>query len=238
MSAWDLADLHGDGTTSAVFKDLVDAVSISKDERRQRQIQDLENEQRRRQTRPDVAPAREDLQLSKDRFGFWSLAGDGDWDFIAEGGFGKVYRVPAFPPIQGVAGSKYDEVAIKAAKVGADGELKGETEGLAQLTHKHIVSILGFTYCAPALGESERWLMILEFCHSDLEKLLYGDTPKGVMYAVDREHRSPRDLMLTLSLQIAQGMQYIHAASTQHLDLKPENAAEERRYRNAARMGG
>eukprot|EP01046_Picozoa_sp_COSAG06_P037491 COSAG06_NODE_4236_length_4443_cov_2.395718_2_plen_488_part_00 len=134
-----------------------------------------------------------------------------------------MYLAPVFPPIQGVGGSRYEEVAIKAAKVGADGELKGETEGLAQLSHKHIVSILGFTYCSPATGENERWLMILEFCHSDVERLLYGDEPAGVMSATDRANRTPRNVMLELALQIAQGLEYIHRANTQHLDLKPEN---------------
>jgi serine/threonine protein kinase/ankyrin repeat protein len=244
LTAWDLADQRGDGRTGAVFTTVLEEVAAAVSDltgvmrshtgdelstlstnaqQHPRQLEDLKDEQRRRETRPDVAPARDNLQLKKERFGFWSLgAVHSDWEFIAEGGFGKVYLVPVFPPIQGIAGSQYDQVAIKAAKVGADGELKGETEGLAQLSHEHIVSILGFTYCSPAAGESERWLMILEYCHSDVERLLYGDEPTGVMYAIDKV-RSPRGLMLKLALQIAQGLRYIHAADTQHLDLKPEN---------------
>ena len=218
-TAWEIASLRGQSDPTAAALERL--ASDESDD----QHAALRQEQHRRLTQPDVIPTREDLQLNSDRFGFWGFGEvHEEWRFIAEGGFGKVYLTSVFPPIQGAGGSRYHQVAIKAAKTGANGELKGETEGLAQLSHKHIVSILGFTYCLPAVNEQESWLMVLEYCQSDLEKLLYGDEPKGVMYAVEpREQRSPRKLMVKLSLQVSHGMQYLHRAQSQHLDLKPEN---------------
>ena len=156
----------------------------------------LKLERERRKARPDVASTREDLEIDPLRLEFWALeeGSHGHWEFLAEGGFGKVYLVPAFPPIEGVSGARYDQVAIKAAKTGADGELKGETEGLAQLSHAHIVSILGFTHCSPASDEPKKWLMLLEYCPSDLEKLLYGDDPEGCLLYTSP---SPRDGLLS-----------------------------------------
>eukprot|EP01045_Picozoa_sp_COSAG04_P014025 COSAG04_NODE_1029_length_8668_cov_5.545104_3_plen_530_part_00 len=185
----------------------------------------LMREHERRESRPEVAPTREDLEMDPLRLEFWALEeGSRDhWEYLAEGGFGKVYLVPAFPPLEGVSGARFGQVAIKAAKTGAQDELSGEIKGLAELSHANIVSILGFTHCSPEPGEAAKWLMLLEYCQSDVEKLLYGGEPDGVLIAVDRESRSPRQLMLDLAHQIALGMEYIHSASVTHLDLKPEN---------------
>ena len=61
--------------------------------------------------------------------------------------------------------------------------------------------------------------MVMEFCNSDVEKLLYGDKPDGVMFAVDRE-KHPPSLMLQYAAQAAAGMRYIHSCGKAHLDLK------------------
>ena len=193
----------------------------------------LKQEHRRRRKRPQVVPTREDLRLNTDRLAFWSLNEYRceSFDEIAEGSFGKVYRVPVFPPIQGARGALFDNAAIKVAKVTSatrngddarrfDDGLNSEILVLAQLSHQYIVDILGFTLCSPQVGQAEKWLMILEYCESDVEKLLYGeeDARKEKQHAVvNSQSAEHRQLMMTLALQIARGMKYIHESGFEHL---------------------
>eukprot|EP01046_Picozoa_sp_COSAG06_P036570 COSAG06_NODE_4045_length_4634_cov_7.279603_1_plen_714_part_00 len=244
-TSWDLAELSGNQATLSFLHTCAEEQDTRPAEGTPvKKYKDLSRELERRQSRPLVTPTREDLHLKADRFVFWSLDDTYiDWEEVAEGGFGKVYRVPVFPPIHGAGGHRYEEVAIKAAKVTDEKdnlEFTKEITGLAQLSHEHIVSILGFTYSkSPTNTEKERWLMMMEYCHSDTEKLLYGDDDSctSVMHAIDRAKRSPRELMLALALQISQGMQYIHGTNTQHLDLKLENVLL-RRVKAPARNDG
>ena len=194
----------------------------------------LQEELRRNQDRPTVAKLREDFHLSFDRFtdqfGFGPGPGqsrrsaDGRylhrcWKLVGKGNYGNVYEVSnIFPQLEGPDGAPVERAAIKTAKCDASGELKKETEELATFTHLHIVTLFGFTYGeAPEGGLA--WLMVMEFCNSDVEKLLYGDKPDGVMFAVDRE-KHPPSLMLQYAAQAAAGMRYIHSCGKAHLDLK------------------
>ena len=161
-------------------------------------------------------PTRESLHLSADRFGFWSLSDDrhDEWHCFAEDRFGKLYQAPVFPHIIGADGVQHSKVVIRPAKTSVGGGLPGETEALAQLRHKHLVSVLGFTHCALATGEPVRWLMVQECCSSDVEKLLYAtDSPADL------------PLMLQLALQAASGLRYLHACGFLHLSKCPVRKA-------------
>eukprot|EP01048_Picozoa_sp_COSAG05_P026844 COSAG05_NODE_7536_length_799_cov_6710.162857_1_plen_191_part_10 len=118
----------------------------------------------------------------------------------------------------------FDHAAVKVPKPEGVDELKAEVEALSKLAHENVVAILGMTE-GPSPGSDEsNWMMCLEYCESDLFKLLYAE-----------EHASEysMDLMGHLCRQIVDGMAYVHLQSAEdktgsvipmlHLDLKPEN---------------
>eukprot|EP01045_Picozoa_sp_COSAG04_P010958 COSAG04_NODE_690_length_11140_cov_13.093651_10_plen_124_part_00 len=58
-------------------------------------------------------------------------------------------------------------------------------------------------------------MMCLEYAESDLQKMLHKDDEMYGDYS--------QDLMVTLAVEIARGLAYIHSMDKMHLDLKPEN---------------
>eukprot|EP01046_Picozoa_sp_COSAG06_P021229 COSAG06_NODE_1586_length_9011_cov_83.566652_3_plen_866_part_00 len=190
---------------------------------------DLRMEQERRRLRPDVVDTfRDDLQLDHRRFTLWDIntTCEAYGEPIAEGGFGKIYRLPdVSPPIE-VNGNLYHRVAMKVPKPGGVDELRGEVESLGSLVHDNVVQILGMTE-GPAPGTELNWQMSLEFCDTDILKLVYrkeptAKDPAGMLYA---EYSSATwvALMVDFAQQIAAGLVYIHGCNRPHLDLKPEN---------------
>ena len=196
------------------------------------------------QQRPDPTDTFQDsFKIGFTRFVIWSTAPPfpdtaSNWNFLAEGGFGKVYRChDVWPPIE-IAGERIRSVAIKAAKgvaaAGApiddasatrsvygdrqeDVDFKQEIADLAQLNHGNIVRILGFTQSqlAPA-ATLQSWMLVMDYCATDLEKIC------GLRKHADAVYRTD-ELMLDLLTQTARGMEYIHGEGKTHWDLKPEN---------------
>eukprot|EP01046_Picozoa_sp_COSAG06_P039371 COSAG06_NODE_4642_length_4072_cov_6.437956_2_plen_841_part_00 len=214
-TAWDLAEVESG--VDAVFKQLAE------------EHNDLHEEQERRRLRPDVVDTfRDDLQLDHRRFTLWDINGtcESYGEPIAEGGFGKIYQInDVSPPIE-VNGNLYRRVAMKVPKPGGVDELRGEVESLGSLVHDNVVQILGMTE-GPAPGTELAWQMCLEFCDTDILKLVYhkepaAKDPAGMLYA---EYSSTAwvSLMVDFAQQIAAGLVYIHGHDRPHLDLKPEN---------------
>jgi serine/threonine protein kinase len=205
----------------------------------------LHAEHTRRGRRPDVNDVyRDDIELDHRRLVIWDAAKPFEkWTPLAEGGFGVVYKVDdVSPPIQvcinvpvteglsmanavptaeGLAHTtvarQFRCIAVKVPKPGGVKELKAEVEGLSKLAHKNVVAILGMCEGrSPHNDSATTWMMCLEYCASDLRKLLY-----------DKHDRAYRDyswaLMGQLCRHIVDGMAYVHAEQRLHLDLKPEN---------------
>eukprot|EP01046_Picozoa_sp_COSAG06_P012519 COSAG06_NODE_738_length_12674_cov_107.030934_2_plen_487_part_00 len=181
---------------------------------------DLQKEQQRRELRPEVADTfRDDLELEHRRFTLWNIMPFSNWGEVgpdgrivplAEGGFGKVYLIEDVSPPVAVNGRLFRRVAMKVPKPSGVSELKGEVQSLGRLAHENVVQILGMVE-GPEPDGSTAWMCCLEFCESDIARILYGDSSKH--YSVE--------LMLVLAEQIAEALVYIHGEGVAHLDLKP-----------------
>ena len=87
----------------------------------------LAAEKRSRANRPTVPEEYVDCEFSFERLTFWSLEQFGNWTFLAEGSFGKVYRVrDVFTKLEAGGGMQVGELAIKAAKQNAGEQLRSE----------------------------------------------------------------------------------------------------------------
>ena len=194
--------------------------------------QGLQQEQQRRALRPDVAETfRDDLELDPKRFTFWDIEPFSCWGKkvngrtkpLAEGGFGKVYLVNDVFPIE-VAGRMFTKVVMKVPKPSGVVELKGEVESLGGLAHPNVVQILGMVKGLEPDG-TEAWMMPLEYCLTDLQKVVHGKAQtdaacKSFDEYTGTEWVSP---MVDFAEQIATGFVYIHGEGRPHLDIKPEN---------------
>ena len=101
----------------------------------------LREEQERRMHRPNVAEFfRDDISLDQMRFMMWGTPQTpfSQWDFLAEGGFGKVFKVKdVSPPIES-NGRQFSVVAVKIPKPEGVDELKAEVEALSKLAHENV----------------------------------------------------------------------------------------------------
>jgi serine/threonine protein kinase len=190
----------------------------------------LRKEWKRRARRPDVPPVRDDIELDHTRLIYWNIEPFENWEKIAEGGFGQVFLVKNVSPAICVRDRQFDEVVVKVPKGGGEGSveeggvnaLTAEVESLSRLDHEHVVLILGMAEGAwRGCEEGTRWMMVLEYCQSDLNKLLYSKN--------DKDYYS-KPLMGKFCRQIVSGMSYVHGMEHKttkqkhmHLDLKPEN---------------
>eukprot|EP01047_Picozoa_sp_COSAG01_P054482 COSAG01_NODE_5956_length_3935_cov_5.884515_1_plen_1269_part_10 len=187
----------------------------------------MQKELGRRNRRPNV-PMRDDIELDYTRLTHWDIEPFDGWVPFAEGDFCKVFRVKNVAPAIQVNTRQFQVVAVKIPKLIEDAKLKAEVELLSALDHENVVQVLGMAVgdAHPDMGEgmrSERCMMVLEFCESNLEKLLYD---KGnIAY-----RNYSWQLMGQLCLQIVDGMAYVHrtkhgasARNYMHLDLKPQN---------------
>ena len=180
--------------------------------------------------RPEVEKTfHDDLELDFARLIFASVILFENWKFLAEGGFGKVYLIRDVLPPVCIGARQFSKFVVKVAKTGAKGasdDLKQEVQSLAKLTHVNIVSILGFVH-GPVPGEKTEafpfgtpeafaWMMCLEYCESDLEKMLHGtDQELSADYTPE--------LRTDLICDIIRGVAYLHSQAKVHCDLKPEN---------------
>jgi hypothetical protein len=171
-------------------------------------------EKERRERRPEVDETfRDDIELDMLRFIFWCIDMYDNWELLAEGAFGFVYRVTGILSIE-INGRHFDEAAVKVAKAGGVEELKSEVEGLRELSHVNVVQILGMIYGVPPNGTEPTYMMALEWCDSqDLEHLVLDKKkyPDSIY---------TKEAALALATGVACGMTYIHERGILHLDLK------------------
>ncbi|XP_071692784.1 inactive protein kinase SELMODRAFT_444075-like [Rutidosis leptorrhynchoides] len=149
------------------------------------------------------------LGRSPKRFSYEEIkkATDGfsETNFLAEGGFGQVYR--------GVL-SDGQIVAVKQRKtVSAQGaaEFCSEVEVLSCAQHKNLVMLIG--YCI------EEWLLVYEFaCNGSLDKHLYGSEEGEVMSWDNR---------IKVARGAARALRYLHedcrVGCIVHRDFRPNN---------------
>ncbi|KAI3746079.1 hypothetical protein L6452_08500 [Arctium lappa] len=127
-------------------------------------------------------------------------------NFLAEGGFGKVYR--------GVL-SDGQVVAVKQRKrVSAQGaaEFCSEVEVLSCAQHKNLVMLIG--YCI-----EKEWLLVYEYaCNGSVDKHLYGMEAGEVMSWGNR---------MKIACGAARGLRYLHedcrVGCIVHRDFRPNN---------------
>ncbi|XP_076931668.1 inactive protein kinase SELMODRAFT_444075-like [Bidens hawaiensis] len=127
-------------------------------------------------------------------------------NFLAEGGYGKVYR--------GVL-SDGQVVAVKKRKmVSAQGaaEFCSEVEVLKSAQHKNLVMLIG--YCI-----EKEWLLVYEFaCYGSLDKHLYGKKDGEVMTWENR---------MKVACGAARALRYLHedcrVGCIVHRDFRPNN---------------
>eukprot|EP01047_Picozoa_sp_COSAG01_P039235 COSAG01_NODE_3229_length_6382_cov_76.522521_2_plen_877_part_00 len=196
--------------------------------RQQAVFYSLRREWERRQRRPDVPPTSDDIEVDHARLTYWNVEPYENWKQIGEGKNGRVFLVTEVAPaIQIVYKSKevrqFHQAVVKIPKPDGVEMLKAEVESLSVLEHKNVVEILGMAQGGAPKVQGNHWMMLLEFCESDLEKLLHvNDDPTHRDYSWE--------LMGRLCREIVDGMAYLHGEEHEatkqtymHLDLKPDN---------------
>ncbi|KAI4304229.1 hypothetical protein MLD38_039771 [Melastoma candidum] len=127
-------------------------------------------------------------------------------NFLAEGGFGPVYK-GILPDGQAVAVKQHKHVSAQGAS-----EFCSEVEVLSCAQHKNLVRLVG--YCV----ETE-WLLVYEFaCNGSLDKHLYGKEGNEVMAWHNR---------MKVAKGAARGLRYLHedcrVGCIVHRDFRPNN---------------
>ncbi|KAI3797593.1 hypothetical protein L1987_32853 [Smallanthus sonchifolius] len=126
-------------------------------------------------------------------------------NFLAEGGYGKVYR-GVLSDGQVVAVKKHKMVSAQGAA-----EFCSEVEVLKCAQHKNLVMLIG--YCI------EEWLLVYEFaCYGSLDKHLYG-TKEGEVMAWENR--------MKVACGAARALRYLHedcrVGCIIHRDFRPNN---------------
>lgn len=127
-------------------------------------------------------------------------------NFLAEGGFGSVYR-GVLPHGQVIAVKQY-----KLASSQGDNEFCSEVEVLSCAQHRNVVMLIGF--CV----EDKRRLLVYEFiCNGSLDSHLYGRKRDTLMWRARQK----------IAVGAARGLRYLHeecrVGCIVHRDMRPNN---------------
>ncbi|KAL5702685.1 hypothetical protein ACHQM5_027869 [Ranunculus cassubicifolius] len=127
-------------------------------------------------------------------------------NFLAEGGYGPVYR-GIMPDGQFVAVKQLKVVSAQGAS-----EFCSEVEVLSCAQHRNLVMLVG--YCT-----EPEWLLVYEFaCNGSLDKHLYRTETQEAM---NWKHR------MKVAVGVARGLRYLHedcrVGCIVHRDLRPKN---------------
>ncbi|XP_031273393.1 inactive protein kinase SELMODRAFT_444075-like [Pistacia vera] len=127
-------------------------------------------------------------------------------NFLAEGGYGKIYR-GVLPDGQVVAVKQHKTLSAQGAS-----EFVSEVEVLSCAQHRNLVMLVGYCF------ETE-WLLIYEFaCNGSLDKHLYGRESDEVMSWTNR---------MKVAKGAARGLRYLHedcrVGCIVHRDFRPNN---------------
>jgi hypothetical protein len=221
-TAWDVAEAV---KAQAVLK----VLETFADPSHRRANPGLCKEKERRQRRPEVEETfRDDMEIEYRRFILWVVENISEayGEPIAEGGYGRIFLLPnVSPPLQ-VGKRLFHRVVLKVPKPIGVQELKDEVVALSHLCHDNVVQILGMTEGpAPGTGGDNAWQMALEFCETDMLKIVHGKVDTDLEGKAYQEYSGAEwaALMATFAEQIAAGCVYIHSQERPHLDIKPEN---------------
>jgi serine/threonine protein kinase len=231
-TGWDIALAYGSKAVVELFERLATGATGATVEIREK----LKREKANRERRPKVArdTYRDDIEIDPARLDFWSVVPFDTWKEVEEGGFGVVFDAQAAPDIE-VAGRRFRRVAVKVPKEVGVEALKSEVEALAYLDHPNIVQILGMSEAdleGTVVGSRGRkWMMIMEFCETDLQKMISGKDKKLPQKMINsKDDESPgvelkltKKLMVKLMCEMIEGLSYCHDNGICHLDFKPEN---------------
>jgi 5'-AMP-activated protein kinase catalytic alpha subunit len=229
-TGWDIALAYGSKAVVELFEQLAsdeyedtDELGHGNSDQIDEARETLKREKANRKRRPKVAQSyRDDIEINPARLDFWSVKPFDTWKEVEEGTFGVVFSAQAAPDIE-VAGRRFDRVAVKVPKEVGVEELKSEVEALAYLDHPNIVQILGMSEAdleGTVVGSRGRkWMMIMEFCETDLQKMISGKDKK--LPGVELELTD--QLMVKLMCETIEGLSYCHENGICHLDFKPEN---------------
>eukprot|EP00261_Vitis_vinifera_P018762 XP_010648986.1 PREDICTED: uncharacterized protein LOC100256234 [Vitis vinifera] len=127
-------------------------------------------------------------------------------NFLAEGGYGAVYR-GVLPDGQVVAVKQHKMLSAQGAS-----EFCSEVEVLRCAQHRNLVMLVG--YCVEV-----KWILVYEFaCNGSLDKHLYGRETNEVM---------SWDSRMKVALGAARGLRYLHedcrVGCIVHRDFRPTN---------------
>ena len=172
---------------------------------------------------------RESINIAFERLIFWAHSTDGaapysTWIYLAEGGFGKVFLVSnIYPPIE-MDGERISKAVVKAAKLSGKGEITKEIEELSRLSHPNIVRILAYSSGVVDNAGSESWVLVTDYCVTDLEKLTVPNkTVREILQCEEYpDMEISTEVLLTLLTEAARGMAYVHGEKKTHLDIKQD----------------
>ncbi|CBI28687.3 unnamed protein product, partial [Vitis vinifera] len=127
-------------------------------------------------------------------------------NFLAEGGYGAVYR-GVLPDGQVVAVKQHKMLSAQGAS-----EFCSEVEVLRCAQHRNLVMLVG--YCVEV-----KWILVYEFaCNGSLDKHLYGEL---------KQHLMSWDSRMKVALGAARGLRYLHedcrVGCIVHRDFRPTN---------------
>ncbi|XP_031503988.1 inactive protein kinase SELMODRAFT_444075-like [Nymphaea colorata] len=127
-------------------------------------------------------------------------------NFLAEGGFGSVYR-GILPDGQAIAVKQH-----KLASFQGDLEFCSEVEVLSCAQHRNVVMLIGFCI------ENRRRLLVYEYiCNRSLDYHLYGDSKEPLEWPARQK----------IAIGAARGLRYLHeecrVGCIVHRDMRPNN---------------
>eukprot|EP01046_Picozoa_sp_COSAG06_P002055 COSAG06_NODE_69_length_26016_cov_6.603272_21_plen_2919_part_00 len=216
-TAWELARLAGSWTVEAVFNKHA----------RKGSHKQLSDERKHYLARPDVTgdASHDTMALDHGRFTLWDIDEPcQSYEHKASGSFAKIYKLSDVSPFVEVNGKLYSEIALKVPRPEGVAELKDEIKSLYHLSHENVVQILGMTE-GPAPGTDKAWQLAMEFCETDLRRLVYRKVETDPLGNSIAEYSRERwvDLMVDFTQQIATGLAYVHGKGMPHLDCKCDN---------------
>ncbi|GJP63612.1 hypothetical protein CLOP_g20683 [Closterium sp. NIES-67] len=129
-------------------------------------------------------------------------------NLLGTGGYGDVYRgVPAADPCS--------VWAVKRAKV-ITKDFRREVQQMASKHHPNLVRLLGYCVHMDAGTEEHEQIVVYEFMDGG-DLLQYMHAEKGARPPLSLEQR------LSVLIDIARGLQYLHSFGIVHRDIKPAN---------------
>eukprot|EP00927_Polykrikos_kofoidii_P037520 TRINITY_DN3169_c0_g1_i1.p1 TRINITY_DN3169_c0_g1~~TRINITY_DN3169_c0_g1_i1.p1 ORF type:complete len:314 (+),score=55.13 TRINITY_DN3169_c0_g1_i1:89-1030(+) len=134
-----------------------------------------------------------------------------DKDLLGEGTYGKVYKARSVRTGESVA---MKQMKLEAEEEGVPATTIREIALLSELSHPNVVKLLD-VFCKP-----NKLVLVFEFLDNDLKK--YMKSLNGCLAPATVKN---------LTFQLCRGVEFCHANSIMHRDLKPQNLLIDNRLR-------